>query len=105
MLTSHYTVIDEPFEEYEARELQEFVELLERLNYFVVRLSGSYAAAVELLEKHGIKSRLSIEELENAGNPIDLLADIMHLGHYLESIREEQEYKREKAKDKAQGQD
>lgn len=88
MMLSQYTT-EGTRQEREAQELAEFEELIARINYFIIRMSGSYAAAVELLEKHGIESRLTLDELDLAGNPTDLLADIMHLGNYLDMIREE----------------
>lgn len=89
MMLSQYTINEGTRQEREAQELAEFTELVTRLNYFIIRISGSFAAAVELLEKHGIESRLDIEELELAGPPTDLLADLLHLGNYLDMIREE----------------
>lgn len=95
MMLSQYTPIEGPFEKFEAQELAEFEELIARVNFFIIRISGSYAAAVELLEKHGIESRLTLDELEIAGNPIDLLSDIMHLGNFISSIQEEHGHKQE----------
>ena len=91
MMLSQYTINEGTRQERDARELAEFEELIARINYFIIRMSGSYAAAVELLRQHGIESRLDIEELELAGNPIDLLSDIMLLGCYISSQREEVE--------------
>lgn len=105
MMLSQYTPLKGSLDEFEAQELAEFEELITRINYFIIRISGSFSAAVELLEKHGIETRLDIEELDCAGNPTDLLVDIMHLGHYLDGIRQEQEYERKKAKEEAQGQE
>lgn len=89
MMLSQYTINEGTRQERDARELAEFEELIARINYFIIRISGSYAAAVELLRQHGIESRLDIEELEVAGSPTDLLADIMLLGCYISSQREE----------------
>lgn len=99
MMLSQYTPLKGSLDEFEAQELAEFEELITRINYFIIRISGSFSAAVELLEKHGIETRLDIEELECAGNPIDLLTDILHLGHYLDGIREERSYKEAEKKD------
>lgn len=88
MMLSQYTTQEGTRQEREARELSEFVELCTRINDFIVRMSGSYAAAVELLEKHGVPSRLNIEELNVAGNPMDILSDLALLKWYLEDSRD-----------------
>ena len=99
MMLSQYTPLKGSLDEFKAQELAEFEELIARINYFIIRMSGSYAAALELLEKHGIESRLNLDELDIAGNPIDLLSDIMHLGNFISSIKEVHEHKHKQAQE------
>ena len=87
MMLSQYTT-EGTRQEREVRELSEFVDLCARLQYFIIRMAGSYAAAVELLQKHGIDSRLNLEELDLAGGSLDLLSDLAQLSAYLEDLRD-----------------
>lgn len=85
-MLSQYTIGDP---DHQARELSEFIELCSRLQYYIVRMAGSYTAAVHLLQEHEIKSRLSLEEVDIAGGSLDLLADLAALVSYLEDQREQ----------------
>lgn len=90
MMLSQYT-IQSP--EHKAAELSEFITLCSRLQSFIIRMAGSYTAAVLLLQEHGIQSRLSLEELNLAADaeidgPIDLISDLTHLSAFLEDARE-----------------
>lgn len=91
MMLSQYT-IGGP--DHEAVELSEFAGLCARLQYYIVRMAGSFTAAVHLLQEHGIQSRLSLEEIDIAGGSLDLLADLGYLAAYIEDQRDEA--KREK---------
>ena len=71
--------------DHETRELSDYAELCTRLQHCIVRLAGSFTAAVHLLEEHGIKSRLSLDEIDIAGGSLDLLADLQLMQHYLQS--------------------
>lgn len=87
MMLSQYTIAGPG---HAAQELQDFVELTNRLEKVIIRISGEHNAAVCLLEQHGIQSRLSTD-LEVAGVTVDLLSDLATLRYYLEDKRTEAE--------------
>ena len=86
-----------------AQELQEFVELTNRLEKALIRVCGEHNAAVSLLEQHGIQTRLSTD-LELAGVTVDLFSDLATLRYYLEDERTEAEVHEGKAR-KAEAQE
>lgn len=88
MLLSQYTIGDH---DHQARELSEFADLCTRLQYYIVRITGDYTAAIHLLQEHGVQSRLSLEEIDIAGGSLDLLADLACLADYLNDQQREAE--------------
>ena len=65
-------------------ELTQLRDLTNRLRYYITNVSADHLAALELLRKAGIETKMTPDDLDTYGCPLELLADIIVLDWYLE---------------------
>ena len=69
-------------------ELTQLRDLTNRLRYYITNVSADHLAALELLRKAGIETKMTPDDLDTYGCPLELLADIIVLDWYLEGEQE-----------------
>ena len=69
-------------------ELTQLRDLTNRLRYYITNVSADHLAALELLHKAGIETKMTPDDLDTYGCPLELLADIIVLDWYLEGEQE-----------------
>lgn len=69
-------------------ELTQLRDLANRLRYYITNVSADHLAALELLRKAGIETKMAPYDLDTYGCPLELLADIIVLDWYLEGEQE-----------------
>lgn len=90
MITTTYTF--DKAKSYDERlldELGQLRDLVARLRDFIIRTSTDHLAALDIIRKAGIETRLSADDLDVYGGPLDLLGDLLVLDWHLEEEEEE----------------
>lgn len=67
----------------EQQELSDYILLCDRLQTYIIRISGDFAAAVHQLHEAKVDTRF-VDASCPAGDALDLLRDLQSLAYYLE---------------------